>query len=65
MKNQVDEMEKSVDKAEKDLQIGLAANVKKVFPSFLPRRQTQVSSLSKEISCRKMVGFGCSDIRIS
>ena len=46
MKNQVDEMEKSVNKAEKDLQVGLAANVKNVFTSFLPRRLTQVSSLS-------------------
>ena len=44
MKTQVDEMERSVDQAEKDLQVGIAANVKKVFTSFLPRRQNQVSS---------------------
>merc|ERR1712189_78565 len=40
MKKQVDEMEKSRS-SRKILQVGMTANVKKVFTSFLPRRQNQ------------------------
>ena len=42
MKKQVDEMEVRVDQAEKDLEIGIGPSFKKVFTSFLPKRQNQV-----------------------
>ena len=42
MKKQVDEMEVRVDQAEKDFEIGIGSSFKKVFTSFLPKRQPQV-----------------------
>ena len=45
MKKQVDEVEQRVDQAEKDLDMGMGSNLKKVFTSFFPKRQTQVIDL--------------------
>ena len=48
MAAQVDAMEERVVQAEKDLAPSLASNFKKVFTSFLPRRQSQVNSADFE-----------------